>query len=137
MPDPRDPAIEPAPEPGAAASGVAGDDEDLYGEDDVETPFDGAGPSTAPGPRRLVVPEGEIIRRVDRFVADRTGLSRSYVQKLISEGLLGRRQGRRLRANSEVRGGRHPRGPAAGDPVPPGARIPPSWSRSSTRTTTC
>ena len=58
-----------------------------------------------PGPRRLQVPEGEIVRRVDRFVADRTGLSRSYVQKLISEGLLVDDQGRRLRANSEVRGG--------------------------------
>ena len=45
------------------------------------------------------------MRRVDRFVADRTGLSRSYVQKLISEGLLVDDQGRRLRANSEVRGG--------------------------------
>ena len=62
-------------------------------------------PSIAPGPRRLLVPEGEIIRRVDRFVADRTGLSRSYVQKLISEGLLVDDTGRRLRANSEVRGG--------------------------------
>ena len=106
MPDPRDPAGEPTPEPRAAASDVAGDDEDLYGEDDVETPFGTEpAPSIAPGPRRLVVPEGEIIRRVDRFVADRTGLSRSYVQKLISEGLLVDGEGRRLRANSEVRGG--------------------------------
>ena len=62
-------------------------------------------PSIVPGPRRLQVPEGEIVRRVDRFVADRTGLSRSYVQKLITEGLLVDDQGRRLRANSEVRGG--------------------------------
>jgi len=38
-------------------------------------------------------------------VADRTGLSRSFVQKLISEGRLVDDDGRRLRANSEVRGG--------------------------------
>ena len=64
-----------------------------------------AAPSIEPGPRTLVVPEGEIIRRVDRFVADRTGLSRSYVQKLTSEGLLTDQDGRRLRANSVLRGG--------------------------------
>jgi 23S rRNA pseudouridine1911/1915/1917 synthase len=52
-----------------------------------------------------VIPEGEIIRRVDRFVADRTGLSRSYVQKLITDGRLVDDTGRRLRANSEVREG--------------------------------
>ena len=62
-------------------------------------------PSIPPGPRRLLVPEGEVVRRVDRFVADRTGLSRSYVQKLISEGRLVDDAGRQLRANSEVRGG--------------------------------
>jgi 23S rRNA pseudouridine1911/1915/1917 synthase len=62
-------------------------------------------PSVVPGPRTLDVPEGEVIRRVDRFVADRTGLSRSYVQKLISDGLLTDHTGRRLRANSELRGG--------------------------------
>jgi 23S rRNA pseudouridine1911/1915/1917 synthase len=62
-------------------------------------------PSIPPGPRVIAVPEGEIIRRVDRFVADRTGLSRSYVQKLISQGLLVDQDGRRLRANSELRGG--------------------------------
>src|SRR5262249_41752573 len=50
-------------------------------------------------------PDGEVVRRVDRFVADRTGLSRSYVQKLISDGRLVDDDGRRLRANSEVRGG--------------------------------
>ena len=80
-------------------------DGDLEPDDDID---DGLGlepppSSIAPGPRRLVVPEGEIIRRVDLFVADRTGLSRSYVQKLISEGLLVDDTGRRLRANSEVR----------------------------------
>jgi 23S rRNA pseudouridine1911/1915/1917 synthase len=58
-----------------------------------------------PGPRRLAIPDGEIVRRVDRFVADRTGLSRSYVQKLIADGRLVDDDGRRLRANSEVRGG--------------------------------
>ena len=44
------------------------------------------------------------MRRVDRFVADRTGLSRSYVQKLISDGRLVDDTGRRLRANAEVPG---------------------------------
>jgi len=81
------------------------------GELDADEDFDAIlppetpAPSIAPGPRRLLVPEGEIIRRVDRFVADRTGLSRSYVQKLISDGRLVDDTGRRLRANSEVRGG--------------------------------
>ncbi len=94
MVEPRDPAILP-------------EDEDILVDDDLE----GSGglepppPSITPGPRRLAIPEGEIIRRVDRFVADRTGLSRSYVQKLISEGLLVDDTGRTLRANSEVRGG--------------------------------
>ncbi len=86
------------------------DDEQL---DDIEQgdevkpglPPEPAAPSIAPGPRRLPVPEGEIVRRVDRFVADRTGLSRSYVQRLIADGRLVDDQGRRLRANSEVRGG--------------------------------
>jgi 23S rRNA pseudouridine1911/1915/1917 synthase len=107
MPDPRRPALDPVPEPGAAASDVAGDEGEFEGDDDLGTPFglEPAQPSIPPGSRRLVVPEGEVIRRVDRFVADRTGLSRSYVQKLISEGLLVDGQGRRLRANSEVRGG--------------------------------
>ena len=64
-----------------------------------------APPSIEPGPRRLAIPEGEVVRRIDRFVADRTGLSRSYVQKLISDGRLVDDTGRRLRANSEVRVG--------------------------------
>ncbi len=95
------------------------DDEELValdpgiedGELDADDDFDGLpppvtpAPSVTPGPRRLLVPEGEVIRRVDRFVADRTGLSRSYVQKLISDGRLVDDAGRRLRANSEVRGG--------------------------------
>jgi 23S rRNA pseudouridine1911/1915/1917 synthase len=86
------------------------EDDDLATDDVEDDLADGLGieppaPSIEPGPRRLVVPEGEVVRRVDRFVADRTGLSRSYVQKLISEGLLVDDEGRRLRANSEVRGG--------------------------------
>src|SRR6188472_3846422 len=76
-------------------------DEDEVDDGVIEPPA----PSVAPGPRRLQVPEGEVVRRVDRFVADRTGLSRSYVQKLISDGRLVDDDGRRLRANSEVRGG--------------------------------
>ena len=39
---------------------------------------------TVAGPRTLRVPDGPS-GRVDRFVADATGLSRSYVQRLISE----------------------------------------------------
>jgi len=86
---------------------VLPEDVDLEPDEDVDDArgFAPPPPSITPGPRRLAVPEGEIIRRVDRFVADRTGLSRSYVQKLISEGLLVDDTGRRLRANSEVRGG--------------------------------
>jgi 23S rRNA pseudouridine1911/1915/1917 synthase len=38
--------------------------------------------------RVLTVPEGAAAQRVDRFVADVTGLSRSYVQRLISNGHL-------------------------------------------------
>ena len=38
--------------------------------------------------RALTVPAGAAAQRVDRFVADVTGLSRSYVQKLIAEGRL-------------------------------------------------
>jgi 23S rRNA pseudouridine1911/1915/1917 synthase len=74
------------------------DDEDLEPEEPPP-------PSVEPGPRRLQVPDGEVVRRIDRFVADRTGLSRSYVQRLITEGRLVDDAGRRLRANSEVRGG--------------------------------
>ena len=76
-------------------------------EDDGDSVIDPEvrAPSIPPGPRRLLIPEGESVRRVDRFVADRTGLSRSYVQKLISDGRLVDDAGRRLRANSEVRGG--------------------------------
>lgn len=95
MAEPRDPVA------------VLLDEEELGGEDDFDPglPPEAAPPSIPPGPRRLLVPEGEVVRRVDRFVADRTGLSRSFVQKLISEGRLVDDTGRQLRANSEVRGG--------------------------------
>ena len=42
----------------------------------------------AGGSRDLRVPDGAAAQRVDRFVADVTGLSRSHVQKLISAGNL-------------------------------------------------
>lgn len=81
------------------------EDDDLDGDEGpAALPPDGP-PAVEPGPRRLAIPEGEVIRRVDRFVADRTGLSRSFVQRLISEGRLVDDAGRRLRANSEVRAG--------------------------------
>jgi 23S rRNA pseudouridine1911/1915/1917 synthase len=51
--------------------------------------------------RTLRVPDGAAAERVDRFVADVTGLSRSYVQKLISDGRLTAR-GTPLRANTVV-----------------------------------
>jgi 23S rRNA pseudouridine1911/1915/1917 synthase len=51
--------------------------------------------------RTLRVPDGAAAERVDRFVADVTGLSRSYVQKLISDGRLTAR-GTALRANTIV-----------------------------------
>ncbi len=91
--------------------GTSADDEVDDADLDVDEDLAGAlaaaepRPSIPPGPRRLQVPDGEVVRRVDRFVADRTGLSRSYVQKLIGEGRLVDDAGTRLRANSEVRGG--------------------------------
>src|SRR5262245_23901466 len=85
----------------------ATEDDELDGGEDLDAGLEPEPPqpSIPPGPRRLVIPEGEVVRRVDRFVADRTGLSRSYVQKLIADGRLVDDAGRRLRANSEVRGG--------------------------------
>lgn len=62
---------------------------------------------TNPIPRVFVVPADGDARRVDRFVADVSGLSRSYVQKLISEGRL-TLGGVPLKANAAV---------------PPGARL--------------
>jgi 23S rRNA pseudouridine1911/1915/1917 synthase len=51
--------------------------------------------------RTLVVPDGPDRRRVDRFVADHTGLSRSFVQRLIGEGRL-TADGRPVRSNAVV-----------------------------------
>ncbi len=59
--------------------------------------------ATVAGPRTLRVPNGPS-GRVDRFVADATGLSRSYVQKLISDGRL-TADGEPLRANTIVAAG--------------------------------
>lgn len=60
--------------------------------------------ASAPGIRVLAVPAGVAPTRVDRFVADRTGMSRSHVQKLISEGRL-TAGGRSLKANALVEAG--------------------------------
>jgi len=60
-------------------------------------------PAYAPGVRVLRVPDGPS-GRVDRYVADATGLSRSYVQKLISDGLL-TSGGEALKANTVVGAG--------------------------------
>jgi 23S rRNA pseudouridine1911/1915/1917 synthase len=54
--------------------------------------------------RTLTVPDGAAAERVDRFVADVTGLSRSYVQKLIADGRL-TADGAPIRANTVVRPG--------------------------------
>ncbi len=94
-------------DPAGPVDGGPPDEAELDGDDDLDAGLEPEPrqPSIPPGPRRLTVPEGEVVRRVDRFVADRTGLSRSYVQKLISDGRLVDDEGRQLRANSEVRGG--------------------------------
>jgi 23S rRNA pseudouridine1911/1915/1917 synthase len=60
-------------------------------------------PAAVAGVRVLRVPDGPG-GRVDRYVADATGLSRSYVQKLISDGRL-TAAGEALRANTIVNGG--------------------------------
>ena len=54
----------------------------------------------AAGVRTLRVPDGRI-GRIDRYVADVTGLSRSHVQKLISDGRL-TAAGEAMRANAIV-----------------------------------
>ncbi len=59
--------------------------------------------STAPGIHTVRVPDGPT-SRIDRVVADATGLSRSYVQKLISDGRL-TADGEPLRARSIVGAG--------------------------------
>src|SRR4029078_2097056 len=60
-------------------------------------------PAYAPGIRLLRVPDGSG-GRVDRHVADATGLSRSYVQELISDGRV-TAQGAALRSNAIVAAG--------------------------------
>jgi 23S rRNA pseudouridine1911/1915/1917 synthase len=63
--------------------------------------------TTAPRANRviaIVVPSGAAGQRVDRITADVSGLSRSYVQRLISAGGL-THDGRALRANATVLGG--------------------------------
>jgi lipoprotein signal peptidase len=91
---------------------------------------------TGPGIHTLEVPAGAATQRVDRWVADVTGLSRSHVQKLISSGNL-TADGLPLKANAVV-------GPGAAlrlvvpEPVPltwrPRRRSRSGWS---TRTPTC
>ncbi|MFI5200519.1 MAG: hypothetical protein ACHQXL_09130, partial [Candidatus Limnocylindrales bacterium] len=58
-----------------------------------ERPGELAEPAGSPdgppaGLRTFVVPDGSGHQRVDRFMADMAGLSRSYVQRLISDGRL-------------------------------------------------
>ena len=50
-------------------------------EDDGDSVIDPEvrAPSIPPGPRRLLIPEGESVRRVDRFVADRTMMHQNAV----------------------------------------------------------
>jgi len=77
--------------------------------------------TSAPGVRLLSVSAGTVPIRADRFVADRTGLSRSHVQKLIADGRL-TAGSRTLRANSLVEPGTELRlevpEPVAAEPVP-------------------
>ena len=54
--------------------------------------------------RELIVPDGAVPVRVDRFVTDATGLSRSHIQKLISAGNLTGAAGP-LRSNALVTAG--------------------------------
>ena len=56
---------------------------------------------TAPGTHALQVPPDAAAQRVDRYVADVTGLSRSHVQKLISAGNL-TADGLLLKANTVI-----------------------------------
>jgi 23S rRNA pseudouridine1911/1915/1917 synthase len=73
----------------------------------------------------FVVPESAAGLRADRYVADASGLSRAFVQRLIGEGRL-TQDGRPLRANAQLAAGatvvldvpevRAP--PIAGEPIP-------------------
>jgi 23S rRNA pseudouridine1911/1915/1917 synthase len=73
------------------------------------------------GVRLLKVPPSVRAARADRITADLTGMSRSYLQRLISEGRL-TAGGRPLRANQLVAGGAELRleipPPAPAEPVP-------------------
>ncbi len=62
------------------------------------------GSAAAVDRRTLVVPDGAGRQRADRFVADTTGLSRSFVQRLIADGRL-TSGGRELRSNSVLDAG--------------------------------
>jgi 23S rRNA pseudouridine1911/1915/1917 synthase len=75
------------------------------------------GSAPAADVRVLTVPDGAAAQRVDRFVADATGLSRSYVQRLISDGRL-TGAGSPLKANAVVGPGTSLR-----LEVPPAARL--------------
>ena len=108
--------------------------------DRTTCPRPAAGPMpeapVAPGIRTVRVPDGST-GRIDRFVADATGLSRSHVQKLISDGRL-TVDGVPVRANALV-----PVGAEVRLDVPEPRRARPRAgprhpaARSSTRTTTC
>ena len=64
---------------------------------------------TGPGAliRELTVPEGANPVRVDRYLTDATGMSRSHVQKLIAAGHLTGGDGATLRSNAIVAPGAH------------------------------
>ena len=62
------------------------------------------GSAAAVDRRTLVVPDGSGRQRADRFVADTTGLSRSFVQRLIADGRL-TASGRALKANTVLEAG--------------------------------
>jgi 23S rRNA pseudouridine1911/1915/1917 synthase len=99
--DPLEPGV---PDPKRAVTD-AGPGEPPEDDDELRAVPEPRAPSIAPGPRRLTPSAGQVVRRADRFVADRTGISRSYVQRLIADGRLTDGGGRRLRANDEVAAG--------------------------------
>ncbi|MGH2511435.1 MAG: RluA family pseudouridine synthase [Candidatus Limnocylindrales bacterium] len=70
---------------------------------DLAVPSSASSPAP-PGRHTFVVPAGPGPQRVDRFMADIAGLSRSYVQRLISEGRL-THAGSTLKANVLVNAG--------------------------------
>ena len=90
----------------------------------------------AAGVRTVRVPDGRI-GRIDRYVADVTGLSRSHVQKLISDGRTDRRGHPAASEHDRARrDGGPPRRAGTGRPGPrPGPRHPAHGS--CTRTPTC